>query len=91
MSEDKAQAAIDSVLREDRVFSPPESFAADAYVPSREHYNELYRRSVEDPSGFWGEMAARLRWSTPWQRVLDWIGRSRKKWLLRKLLFKKLL
>jgi acetyl-CoA synthetase len=72
MSEDKGLSAIDSVLREDRVFPPPESFAADAYVPSREHYNELYRRSVEDPSGFWGEMAARLRWSTPWERVLDW-------------------
>ncbi len=72
MSEDKGQSAIDSVLREDRVFAPPEAFAADAYVPSREHYNELYRRSVEDPSGFWGEMAARLRWSKPWERVLDW-------------------
>ena len=72
MSEQKGQAAIDSVLREDRVFPPPESFAAEAFVPSREHYNELYRRSVQDPVQFWGEMAARLRWSRPWQRVLDW-------------------
>ncbi len=72
MSEDKGQAAMESVLREDRVFPPPEAFAAEAYVPSRDHYHELYRRSVEDPAGFWGEMAARLRWSTPWERVLEW-------------------
>jgi len=63
---------IESVLQEDRVFSPPEGFAAAALVPSREHYDELYRRSVADPSGFWGEQAARLRWSKPWERVLEW-------------------
>ena len=67
-----SDAAIDSVLREDRVFAPPDAFASDAYVPSREHYDELYRRSVEDPEGFWGEMAARLTWRSPWNRVLEW-------------------
>jgi acetyl-CoA synthetase len=41
-------------------------------VPSREHYDELYRRSIADPTGFWGEMAARLDWMEPWQQVLDW-------------------
>jgi acetyl-CoA synthetase len=72
MSEPKNEAAIDSVLREDRVFPPPERFSADAFVPSLAHYDELYRSSVDDPIGFWGEMAARLRWTRPWDRVLDW-------------------
>jgi len=63
---------IESVLQEDRVFAPPEGFASEAFVPSRDHYDEIYRRSVADPSGFWGEQAARLRWMKPWERVLDW-------------------
>ena len=72
MSDPTNQSTIDSVLREDRVFTPPDSFASEAYVPSRAHYDELYSRSVDDSDGFWGEMAARLRWMEPWQRVLDW-------------------
>jgi len=72
MSDATTGSTIDSVLREERVFPPPESFAAEAYIPSREHYDELYRRSVTDPDGFWGEQAARLTWQTPWQRVLEW-------------------
>src|SRR5581483_6893355 len=43
-----------------------------AHVPSRTSYDELYRRSVDDPDGFWGEMAARLTWAAPWTKVLDW-------------------
>lgn len=34
-------------------------------------YEELYRRSVEDPEGFWGEQAERLHWFKRWDRVLD--------------------
>ncbi len=72
MSDKKAEAAIDSVLREDRVFPPPAAFARAAHVPSRARYDEIYRRSVDDPEGFWAEMAGRLRWTAPWTRVLDW-------------------
>src|SRR5881397_2615072 len=72
MSNPTGQAAIDSVLKEHRVFPPPEHLSRRASVPSRARYDELYRRSVEDPEGFWGEMAGRLRWTTRWERVLDW-------------------
>src|SRR5436853_157219 len=72
MSNPTGQAAIDSVLKEHRVFPPPEHFSRRAGVPSRARYDELYRRSVEDPEGFWGEMGGRLRWTTRWERVLDW-------------------
>ena len=30
-----------------------------------EMYEQLYRRSVEDPDGFWLEQAKRLDWVTP--------------------------
>jgi len=72
MSETKGQAAIDSVLREERVFPPPDEFSRHAHVPDRARYDALYQWSVDDPEGFWREMAGRLRWLTPFQRVLDW-------------------
>ncbi|MGK2925530.1 MAG: propionyl-CoA synthetase [Lysobacterales bacterium] len=34
-------------------------------------YQEVYRKSLEDPEGFWAEAAAALEWSKPWARVLD--------------------
>src|SRR5436309_2601268 len=71
MSNPTGQAAIDSVLKEHRVFPPPEHFSRRASVPSRARYDELYRRSVEDPEGFWGEMAGRLRWTTRWEPLPD--------------------
>ena len=67
-----AKDHIDSVLKEDRVFAPPDRFSADAFVPSRAHYDELYRQSITDPDGFWSERAAQLHWMRPWDRVLEW-------------------
>ncbi len=34
-------------------------------------YDEVHRRSVEDPEAFWGEQARRLHWFRQWDRVLD--------------------
>ncbi|MDH3524124.1 MAG: propionyl-CoA synthetase [Acidobacteriota bacterium] len=34
-------------------------------------FDELHRRSLDDPEGFWGEAAARLEWSRPWTTVLE--------------------
>jgi len=72
MSEETGELTIETRLKEDRVFPPPEAFAAAAYVPTRDHYDELYRAALGDPEGFWGEQAARLAWQTPWERVLEW-------------------
>jgi acetyl-CoA synthetase len=67
-----SEATIDSVLREERVFPPPPAFSAGAHVSDRAAYDALYRRSIDDPERFWAEMARELRWTTPWERVLDW-------------------
>ena len=33
----------------------------------------MYRRSIDDPEGFWAETAeAELAWSKPWDKVLTW-------------------
>ena len=34
-------------------------------------HEEIYRRSLEDPDGFWAEAAAAIDWDEPWERVLD--------------------
>src|SRR5256885_4429871 len=72
MSQTRGQAAIDSVLCEERVFPPPPEFSCHAHVPDRTRYDALYRWSVDDPEGFWREMAGQLRWMAPFARVLDW-------------------
>jgi propionyl-CoA synthetase len=34
-------------------------------------YDSVYRRSLADPSGFWGEAAEAIHWFRKWDRVLD--------------------
>ncbi len=38
-------------------------------MPSR--YDEVYRRSLADPEGFWAEAASAIDWDRRWDRVLD--------------------
>ena len=42
-------------------YAPPAELARNAHI-TKEKYNALYKRSVEDPNGFWGDMAERLDW-----------------------------
>ncbi|HUD15519.1 MAG TPA: AMP-binding protein, partial [Terracidiphilus sp.] len=63
---------IDSTLRENRVFPPPPEFSAKAHIKSLAEYEALYKRSIEDPEGFWAEAAGELDWFKPWDKVLDW-------------------
>ena len=34
-------------------------------------YEEVFRRSLEDPNGFWAEAAEAITWERRWDRVLD--------------------
>ena len=69
------EVSIESVLAEDRVFDPPPGFSESvggALIPDLESYHAMWRRSVDDPEGYWGEVAREFHWSTPFERVLDW-------------------
>lgn len=46
----------------------PAALALKAHVNARE-YEEMYRRSMDDPEGFWGEQAQILDWSRPFTQV----------------------
>ncbi len=72
---------LESSLREYRVFAPSAEFAAKAHVQSAEQYEALYRRSIEDPEGFWGEAAGELEWFAPWSKVLVGEG-ARAQWFV---------
>ncbi len=34
-------------------------------------YEEVFRRSIDDPDGFWGEAAENITWVKKWDKVLD--------------------
>ena len=54
------------------VYSPPARVREGALVTSREEYERLHRRSIEDPDAFWAEMANQyLDWMAPFTRVME--------------------
>ncbi|WP_412069046.1 acetate--CoA ligase [Rubrivirga sp. IMCC43871] len=54
----------------DRI-APSDAFRQQALVPSRDAFDALYQRSVDDPEGFWREQAGRIDWMTPFETVRD--------------------
>ncbi len=72
MSDPNAGQNITSVLHENRLFEPSEAFRGQANVSGVEAYEALYRRSVDDPDGFWSDVASELHWFRRWERVLEW-------------------
>ena len=55
-----------------KVYEVPADFAAQANV-NADQYAQMYKRSVEDPEGFWAEQAENyLTWSKKWSKTLDW-------------------
>jgi len=58
-------------MSEVKVFNPSAEFQSNALINSRERYQELYQRSIEDPDGFWAEQAGRLDWIEKWDKVQE--------------------
>lgn len=46
----------------DRLFCPPENLRRGAHCSSLDDYRALYRRSIDDPAGFWGDVAGQFYW-----------------------------
>lgn len=67
-----ADTNIESLLKEDRVFSPSPEFSKRAHIHSLEVYDSISKRAADDPEGFWAEIASDLHWFEPWQKVLEW-------------------
>lgn len=41
-------------------------------VKSADQYKAAYEKSVNDPEGFWGEVASNFLWRKKWDKVLEW-------------------
>ena len=41
-------------------------------IKSLEQYHTDYKKSVEDPEGFWGAIAENFLWRKKWDKVLEW-------------------
>ena len=54
----------------EELFPVSESLARSSHA-DRATYDEMYRRSVEDPEGFWGEHGKRIDWFKPYSKVKD--------------------
>ncbi len=66
--------SIESVLHEDRKFDAPAASEVGAprwLVSSMDEYRTMYERSVNDPEGFYAEVAAELHWFEKWSSVVE--------------------
>lgn len=68
-----SKESFDVLLAESRTFPPTPELSKNAHIKSMDEYTQLYKRSVEDPEGFWGEMAEKqLTWYKKWDKVLEY-------------------
>jgi acetyl-CoA synthetase len=63
-----ADKTIETLLREERVFPPQDSFRASAHVQSE----SIYEDAKKDFEGFWADAAEGLHWFKKWKKVLEW-------------------
>ena len=52
----------------DKSYPVPSAWASRAWLDDAK-YQALYKRSVDDPHGFWGEIGRRLDWIKPYTKV----------------------
>jgi len=65
-------SAIESVLQETRLFPPSPEFAQAAHISSEQQYEQLWQHAKDNPSEFWGELAAKeLDWFKPFDTVME--------------------
>lgn len=70
-------------MSEDQVIRPSEATKMKATIRSIEEYQKIYQRSVEDPEGFWEELADQLSWYKRWEKVLEYdFSRPEIKWFI---------
>ena len=64
---------IKVLMDEKRVFPPDDAFSKKAHIKSLKEYESIYKRSIDDPDGFWAEKAEEmLSWYKKWDKVSEW-------------------
>ncbi|MCY2992618.1 MAG: acetate--CoA ligase [Planctomycetota bacterium] len=67
-----------------QVIPPPANFEGQAHCPSFASYQQMYQRSIDDPAGFWSELANDFVWQKKWDKVQEYTfeGAVSVKWFL---------
>jgi acetyl-CoA synthetase len=52
----------------EKVYAVPAEWASRAWVDEQK-YQSMYKRSVEDPEGFWGDVGKRVDWIKPYTKI----------------------
>ena len=47
------------------IYPPLQRIQDECHVKNMDKYREMYKRSVEDPQGFWGEISKDFYWESP--------------------------
>ena len=55
-----------------KLFEPSAEFKAKAHINNIETYKKMYERSINDPEGFWSEIANDYTWFKKWEKVFDY-------------------
>ncbi|RQD75265.1 MAG: acetate--CoA ligase [Candidatus Syntrophonatronum acetioxidans] len=60
-------------MSEIKKYAASKEFAENAHIKSMEQYQEMYKRSIEDPEGFWAEEAEKyLDWFKKWDKTMEY-------------------
>jgi acetyl-CoA synthetase len=59
---------MDTISGVAKVHDVPANWKRQAWLDDS-RYQTMYRRSVEDPDGFWGDIGHRLNWINPYAKV----------------------
>ncbi len=54
------------------VFHPLAEFSERCAIQSMSQYRELYQSSIENPEGFWSEIAGTFYWKEKWTKFREW-------------------
>ncbi|MEX0684651.1 MAG: acetate--CoA ligase [Balneolales bacterium] len=68
---------IETEAKDPKFYNPSKEILKNANIKS---YDILYKRSIEDPQGFWAEEAEKLDWFKKWDKVLDDSNKPFYKW-----------
>ncbi|MCG8552141.1 MAG: acetate--CoA ligase [Desulfobacterales bacterium] len=55
----------------ENIFHAPDTFRENAWIKSMDEYKAMYKKSVEDPETFWGEIAETFYWEKKWDKVRE--------------------
>jgi acetyl-CoA synthetase len=88
MSSNLSFEDTDTILIEDRVFTPSSDLVRNAnitaYMKSKgfDNYEDFYKWSLENRFEHWDDMAKELHWFEPWQKTFEWTNKPFFKWFV---------